>query len=56
MELGYGCHEDRFMFLPSISVMHLDGENSENYHGYYIEFGFLFLYFFIGILEGEENE
>ena len=56
MELGFGCYEDRFMVLPSISIMYLDGENEESYHGYYIEFAFLFLYFFIGIIEVEENE
>ena len=54
IEIGYGAFSDKFYFIPSIVLMHLEGEDMEGYDGWYLEFSFLFLYFFIGFLEGEE--
>lgn len=57
MEIGYGAYPDKFMVLPSISIMYLDEEDMNSYAGYYLEFSFLFLYLFFGLIkEDEENE
>ncbi len=53
LQLGYGSFDDKFMFIPSIVLMYLEGEDMEDMEGWYLECSFLFLYFFIGFVEGE---
>ena len=55
IEFGYGAYPDKFMFFPSIVLMYLEGDDMQGFDGWYFEFSFLFLYFFIGFLgEGYE--